>query len=440
MKITPSRKTAYDILLKIERHQAFSSVLLAQAEDSLNQLDRALAHALTLGTLRKKLYLDRLIEKLSGKKVKKLDLEVLVSIRIGLYQILFLDKIPPSAAVNESVNLVQQAKKSSAKGFVNAILRRATREQINPTENIENEIEKISIATSHPIWLLEKWIKDFGIVETKKLAEINNQTPKSVFRLTAQSDETTTAIVSKIGLEIVESEIVANAWVVSKTNEILRNLANLGKIYFQEESSQLVASLINLAPTENFWDVCAAPGSKATSIARQNVNSKRPHLLIAGDLYFHRLQNLKENCEKVGAQDLQIVGYNAENSVPFADETFDWILVDAPCSGTGTIRHNPEIRYSLKPEDFDELSKKQLKILNNASKTLKTGGRLVYSTCSLEREENEDVVERFLLENKNFQKVLPDLPRQFLTSQDFARTFPTRDQTDGFFIAMLIKK
>ena len=396
MKITPSRLATYEILLKIERDRAFSSVLLPLYEAEINSKDRALVHELTLGILRKKLYLDHLIEVLSGKKVSKLDLEVLISLRIGLYQILFLDKIPQSAAVNESVNLVLHAKKKSAKGFVNAVLRKSTREKINLTENIENEVEKISIETSHPIWLIEKWIKDFGLDETKKLAETNNQTPKLVFRLTAKSDEKTADILQKIGLEIVESEIVANAWRVSKSNEILQTYANSGKIYFQAEASQLVASLIKLKQGESFWDVCAAPGSKATYVARQKETGKRQNLLIAGDLHFHRLRNLKDNCEKIGAQDIQIVAYNAEIAVPFANEAFDWILIDAPCSGTGTIRHNPEIRYSLKIEDFKELAAKQLKILNTASKTLKIGGRIVYSTCSLEREENEEVIEKFL--------------------------------------------
>ena len=439
MIITPSRLSTYEILLKIERKKAFSSVLLPLYEEQINQKDRALVHELTLGILRKKLYLDYAIENLSGKKTSKLDLEVLISLRIGLYQILFLDKIPVSAAVNESVKLVLHAKKKSAKGFVNAILRKAIREKKVFTENIENEIERISIETSHPIWLIEKWIKDFGLDETKKLAEANNETPKLVFRLTNKSDEKTAEILNKVGLEIVGSKIVANAWIVSKSNEILRTYADTGKIYFQEESSQLVASLINLEPNESFWDVCAAPGSKATYIARQKVKSKSQNLLIAGDLHLHRLRNLKENCEKIGGQDIQIVGYDAENSIPFENNSFDWILIDAPCSGTGTIRHNPEIRYSLKFEDFADLSAKQLKMLNNASKALKIGGHLVYSTCSLEPEENEEVIEKFLAENKDFHKLLPKLPQQFLTQNGFARTFPPRDKSDGFFMAMLVK-
>lgn len=437
MKISPARVSAYEILFKIEREQAFSAVLLPQYEEKLNRPDRALTHELTLGILRRKLYLDRVIELLSGKKVGKLDVEVLLALRIGLYQILFLDKIPVSAAVNESVNLVQHARKTSAKGFVNAVLRKAAREKTDPAENIDDRLEKLSVETSHPVWLIEKWITDFGFEETARLAQINNQTPRMVFRLTAKSDDKTIEILKKVGLEMVESELVEGAWVVSKPNETLHSFAETGKVYFQEEASQMVAGLVNLQPGESFWDVCAAPGSKTTYVARQKAKSKEQNRLVAGDVYEHRLKILRENCLKQGADFVEIVSYDAEKEVPFADQTFDWILVDAPCSGTGTIRHNPEIRYSLNDKDFEELADKQLGILKNASKALKIGGRLIYSTCSLEREENEEVIAKFVALNPNFQKVLPDLPRRFLTEDGFARTFVPRDKTDGFFIAML---
>ncbi len=195
---------------------------------------------------------------------------------------------------------------------------------------------------------------------------------------------------------------------------------------------------LNLRENESFIDVCAAPGSKTTFI-----NSKRhtgnTKLFVAGDFYEHRIRSLRENCIRLDAQNIEFVRYDAEKSMPFADASFDVILLDAPCSGTGTIRHNPEIRYFLKPSDFIELSEKQLNILKNASKLLVKGGRLIYSTCSLEREENESVVENFLRGATNFRKVLPNVSERFLTAENFARTFPGRDSTDGFFIAVFEK-
>ncbi len=189
-----------------------------------------------------------------------------------------------------------------------------------------------------------------------------------------------------------------------------------------------------------FLDVCAAPGSKTTYIARQKVKDARQNLLVAGDLYEHRAKTLQANCRRQAAGFIKILRYDAEKDLPFADETFDAVLVDAPCSGTGTIRHNPEIRYFLQETDFAELAEKQLRILQNASKVLKKNGRLIYSTCSLEREENESVSERFTAENTEFERVAPPIGERFLTTEGYARTFPQTDKTDGFFITVFEKK
>ncbi len=164
---------------------------------------------------------------------------------------------------------------------------------------------------------------------------------------------------------------------------------------------------------------------------------QKPFSIIAGDYYWHRIENLRENLEKQAAEFVDIVQYDAMLDLPFAEESFDMILIDAPCSGTGTIRHNPEIRYFLDKEDFEMLSGKQLEILNKASKIVKTGGRLIYSTCSLEIQENEAVIEKFLFQNTNFKTIVPNVAEKFLTEDGFGRTFPHRDKTDGFFIATL---
>jgi 16S rRNA (cytosine967-C5)-methyltransferase len=438
MKISPARLAAFEILGKIEKEKAFSSVLLPLYEEKLDARDRALCHAMTLGVLRKKIYLDRVVQSFSKTKIAKLDVEVLNALRLALYQLLFLDKIPDFSAINESVNLVQKAKKTSAKGFVNAVLRRATREK--PELKFTDETERVSVETSHPRWLIENWIKQFGFDETEKLAQANNETPQMVFRLTAKSDEKTVEILKKLGVDLMESEIVSGAWRVEKASEMLFAYATEGKIYFQEESSQLVAETVNLEPNESFLDVCAAPGSKTTYVARQKAKGIRQNFLVAGDLYEHRLRFLKQSAANQGVKNLNLAAYDAENGLPFADETFDSVLLDAPCTGTGTIRHNPEIRYFLTEKDFAELSEKQLQILKNASKTLKKGGHLIYSTCSLERVENEAVIEKFLAENAGFEKAVLNLNNKFLTAEGFARTFPQRDATDGFFIAAVRKK
>ncbi len=432
MKISPARIAAFEILVKIEKEKAFSSVLLPLYEEKLEVKDRGLCHALTLVTLRQQIYLDRIIGQLTNHK--KLDAAVRIALRLGIAQLLFFDKIPNYSAISESVNLVKYAKKTSAKGFVNAVLRRVTREKIEL--EYADEIEKVSVETSHPRWLIERWAKEFGFEKAASLAFANNQAPNLVFRLTGKSDENTLEILSKVGLDFTESKEVPNAFQVSKPNEILFAFAQKGKIHFQEESSQLVGKIINLSENEKFLDVCCAPGSKFSQIADKSLSG---NLIVGGDLYEHRLRVVGEILEKTGIKSANLLTYNALSSLPFERESFDVVLVDAPCSGTGTIRHNPEIRYFLQENDFAELSAKQLEILNNASKVLRSGGRLIYSTCSLEIEENEAVCGKFLNQNSDFKKILPEMSERFLTEEGYARTFPDRDKMDGFFIAMFQK-
>jgi 16S rRNA (cytosine967-C5)-methyltransferase len=427
MKISPARTAAFDILIKIETDKAFSSVMLPVFEENLSPADRGLCHELVLGALRKQIYLDKIIDAFAGGK--KLDSAVRIAIRLGLYQLKFLDRIPDHSAINESVNLVQRAKKTSAKGLVNAVLRRVTREDI--ALEFADEIERISVERSHPRWLVERWIGLFGVDETERLAAANNEVPKLAFRFTAKSSR-------KDAEHAKRSEFVEGCFIGESFDPELRKLAESGDIYFQDEASQMVASIVQLRSGENFLDVCAAPGSKTTMIAAEFLNNE--NLIVAGDNNTSRLDFLQQNCAAQGVGFVNIVQYDAENTLPFAAESFDAVLVDAPCSGTGTIRHNPEIRYFLDEADIAELSDKQLRILENASKLVKTGGRLVYSTCSLEREENEAVCEKFMSGNKAFVKVVHDVLSRFVTDDGFARTFPHRDNMDGFFIAVFERK
>ena len=420
MIISPARIAAFEILSKIEQERAFSSALLPVYEEKLEAKDRALCHELTLGVLRKQIYLDRIIEKLSNGK--KIDSAVRIILRSGLYQLIFLDKIPAHAAINDAVNLTQKAKKTSAKGFVNAILRRYGREPVQL--EFADETEKIAVENSFPRWLIEKWIAQFGVEETRKLAVASNETPRLDYRYTAKTSE---AVKESLKRENIENE-----------KNYLRELAEAGKIYFQDAASQMVAETVNLQTDESYLDVCCAPASKF-SMVNYLVGEPRK-LFVGGDLYLQRLKTARKTCERTAAKNYQLLVYNAEKSLPFADASFDAVLLDAPCSGTGTLRHNPEIRYFLEEKDFAELSGKQLKILENASKVTKPGGRIVYSTCSLEQEENEAVCKQFAAENRDIVQIKPELPEHFLTAENYARTFPQRDQTDGFFIAVFEKK
>lgn len=426
MNISPARAAAFDVLLRVETEKAFSSVLLPIYEDTLSPADSSLCHKLTLGSLRRQIYLDRAIDQFAG--VKKLDAAVRVALRLGLYQLLFLNKVPNYSAINESVGLVQRAKKTSAKGFVNAILRRATRETL--TLYYADEIERISVETSHPRWLIEKWALEFGIDEAEQLAKANNDIPQAAFRLTRSDENIDPAITSSWQ----RSEFINGCFTSEKADQALRDLETEGTVYFQEVASQMVAQAVVISDRGMFLDVCASPGGKTGLIAQRFASGMK--LIAAGDLHWPRVEYLRDNCARQGVDFVNLIQYDATDALPFADETFDVILVDAPCSGTGTIRHNPEIRYFLKPEDFAELSQKQLNILTNASKVLIRGGSLIYSTCSLEKEENELVARRFLTENSSFSIIDSNVARKFRTDDGFARTWPNRDGMDGFFIAV----
>ncbi len=425
MKISPARVAAFDVLKRIETERAFSSVLLPEYEADLSAQDRSLCHGLVLGVLRRQMLLDRQMDHFSGGK--KIDIEVRISLRLGLYQLQYLDRIPAHSAVNESVSLVQRAKKSSARGFVNAILRGFQRELYRPVW--ESELERIAVETSHPEWLIEKWISQFGPDEAAELAAANNQAPPISYRFTAKS-RSVSPFPSSGG-----SDIVPGTFTAPRLTPELADASAAGEIYFQDEASQLVASLIDPPDRGSVLDVCAAPGSKITFAAAKTDGNAH---LVAGDLHHHRTRFLLENCRGQAAK-VSVVEYDAEKSLPFDDESFDLVLVDAPCSGTGTIRHNPEIRYFLRPEDFEDLSRKQLRILRNASKLVKRGSVLIYSTCSLETEENEAVASGFQAKLPDFISLVPPVEQRFITANGHARTVPHRDRMDGFFIAMFAR-
>ena len=438
--ISPARVAAFEILNKIELFGSFSSALLPQYEESLEPKDRGLCHELTLGVLRRKLFLDKIIREFTKKNIEKFDIEVLTALRIGLYQLIFLDRIPDYSAINDSVNLTKLAKKKSASGLVNAVLRKASK-ATSFNFHYADEIERIATETSHPVWLIKRWIDQFGIVKAESIASANNEAPKSTFRFTAKHYKKgiagQKAVLNMFDVDSLNSaKFAEGSYNLEKTSEFVKNLADSGEIYFQEEGSQLIGEYVNLRAGESFFDVCAAPGSKATNIALK-LGTDSKSLFVAGDFYDHRLSSLQQSCLNQGAEEIKFVRYDAEKQLPFADQIFDVVLVDAPCSGTGTIRSNPEIRYSLTKKDLIELPAKQLEILKNASKLVKSGGRIVYSTCSLETEENEQVIEKFLALDLGFEKSAISAIEAFLTGRGFVRTFPDRDGIDGFFVAVL---
>jgi 16S rRNA (cytosine967-C5)-methyltransferase len=419
-QISPARREAFEILREVEAG-AFSSILLAADRPELKASDRALTHELVLGVLRWQLWLDKLIEHFTKRKIESLDLPFRFALRLGLYQLRFLTRIPASAAVNESVNLVRSAKVSSAAAFVNAVLRRAIREaEFDPVSDVQDPIEKLAIEMSHPAWLIARWVEAFGREDAEAFARANNRVPPTAFRILAGDQSRIINRLTEAGATIELSKVAQEASRVSGAAALVRELAAEGKIYLQDEASQLVAQTVDLKAGETALDLCAAPGGKTTLMAQQ---AEDRALIVASDRSEKRLDTVTKIRASHNLTSIRSVLLDAAQPLPFENSVFDRILVDAPCSGTGTLRRNPEIRWRISEADIHELAAKQKLFLKNATRVLKPGGQLVYSTCSVEREENEAVVRDFLQNNRSFEQL------------QTRRTWPHREGTDGFFIA-----
>ena len=423
-EISPARAAAFNILKQVETG-AFSSVLLAAEEPRLQPVDRALCHELVLGVLRWQLRLDKILEYFSKRAIESLDPPVRIALRLGLYQLRYLTRIPASAAVNESVSLVRAARLSSATAFVNAVLRRAIREaEYDPAAEVSDPLERIAIQTSHPAWLIDRWASAFGLDEAEAFASANNMLPPTAFRVVAHraSESEVLARLNAAGAIIESSEVVDGAWRVSGAASLLRDLSAAGEIYLQDEASELVAQELKVGPGERVLDVCAAPGGKTTLLADLSADDA---FIVAGDRSATRMETVEATMRLHQLKSIKPVLLDAVDSLPFATGSFDKVLVDAPCSGTGTLRRNPEIRWRLAPVDIFTLADQQEQILKRALEMVKPDGRIVYSTCSVEREENEEVI-----------AIVADRFQLLKTT----RTWPQRDGCDGFFVAVFARR
>ena len=440
MTVAPARRSAFEILRRVETESAYASVLLAALDSRMREDDRALCHELVLGVLRRKLWLDKTIEHFGERKTEKLDLVVRLALEVALYQLRFLTRVPASAAVNESVNFVRASRVKSAAGFVNAVLRRATREpDYDPVAAIVDPIQKQSIETSQPAWLIERWVLAFGFDEAAAFARANNQAAPTAVRLTAKASRdkgTAERVLQKLrdaGAEVIPSQIAPDSWRVMGASNVVRELANDGLIYLQDEASQLLAHLLHVEPNQRVLDLTAAPGSKATHIAALAPTAT----IVAADVRPKRVETMRRLAIKQGAR-INVLIHDATKPLPFPDESFDRVLLDAPCSGTGTLRRNPEIRYRLKPDDITELAEQQRQMLACAAAVVRPGGRLLYSTCSVEPEENERVVDQFASNRPDFRAVhLGSAISSFIPDPSSLqlRLWPHRQGSDGFFIA-----
>ena len=454
MKISPARAAAYDVLLRVERDAAFATeVLDARLEALEKRADAALATELTLGVLRWQRLLDFLLGHHTKSGIGALDAEVRLALRLGLYQLRFLSRVPAAAAVSDSVELVKRARKSSAAGLVNAILRRSARDphlRGSPDSLLPPDLslaERLGISLSHPDWLVARWLVRFGEAGTRALLESNNRPPRlTAAILDAGRAQETRAALSHCGFEVSPGQWLASAVEIRSARDASSRRSPLSPLpahaIIQDEASQMIPLLAGVQPADRVLDLCAAPGGKTARLALQ----ARGGLLVASDLHLHRLRQMRQLLSRAGVPGVAAVALDATRPLPFSAK-FDRILVDAPCSGTGTLARNPEIRWRLKPEDLSALAAKQRALLREALARLAPGGRLIYSTCSLEPEENEQIVDEILTSGRarlahSGATLAPHLRPQAPAASLFDprgifRTLPPRDSTDGFFAVAL---
>jgi 16S rRNA (cytosine967-C5)-methyltransferase len=436
MAVSPARQAAFSILLRVERESAFAVELLhSSLLDPLSLADRNLTTEIVMGVLRWRSVLDHVIARLSFTPFRKLDLEVLTALRMGVYQKQFLNKIPTHAAVNETVELVKQAKKTSAAGLVNAVMRKVKRE-VEPNPNLA-QVDHLASSLAHPKWLVERWETNFGFEAARQICEYDQRIPQTALRLASSDEE---AALSREGIQLAPGALMASARTVLSGDITTTVSFRSGTVAIQDEGSQLVAALVGQG--KRILDCCAAPGGKTGALATRLPEAE----IFASELHPHRARLLRRMAPQ---QNIHVVTADAL-SLPFTAE-FDRVLADVPCSGTGTLARNPEIKWRLRPDDLSDLQSRQRAILGAAMQHVAPGGRLIYSTCSLEPEENEQVVADCLHNQAEF-KVVPvreELRRlqqsgelvwkdiDNLVDGDYLRTIPGIHPCDGFFAAIL---
>lgn len=446
MAETDPRRLAADVLLAVDDGQ-WSDEALARALDAarLGDADRALATRLVYGTLARRRSVDYTIEAWAARPLAKIDPVVLTALRLGLFQMEFLDRVPDHAAVMTSVELVAR-RAASAKGFVNALLRRAQREGLVPPPD-SPDITHLGVMNSHPDWLVEMWVDELGRDEAEALMEANNEAAPTCYRALDDRDAALKAL-AVVGIDAEAGRHAASSIVIAGPVHRLDGLAVV-----QGEASQLVVEMLDPQPGERVLDACASPGGKTAAIAARvirgplQISEKSvpvPDLVVACDPAPRAAERVRASLANAGITEGVTFHECAVENLAAGAGTFDAVLADAPCSGLGTLRQHPEIRWRRTPADLEDLAGRQRAILAAAARLVKPGGRLVYSTCTIARIENDDVVDSFLADHPEFSRTarsrLPAGVAALCDEDGTLRTFPHRDGIDGFFAVRMQRR
>jgi 16S rRNA (cytosine967-C5)-methyltransferase len=448
MALNKAREVALKILYDVNEKQAYSNISLNRyiEENKLSDPDRGLVSEIVYGTLKWKLTIDYIIEQHSNVKLKKLSPWILNILRLGIYQLLYADRIPESAAVNESVTLAKRYGHSASSGYVNAVLRNVARKglDIRFPDDKQDVVKYLSVKYSHPEWLVKKWTQEYGRDFAESLLKSNNQIPAFSIRvnlLKTTKDELKASLEEK-GYKVLPGKYINEALIIENPAAFMHTDSfKQGHFMVQDESSMLVSRILAPEPGDVVVDVCSAPGGKASHMAEMMNNKGR---VIARDIFDHKVKMICDNAARLG---IGIIEPEIFDSAVFDDrlsEKADKVLVDAPCTGLGILRRKPEIRWSREIEDLESILNIQYRILYASSGYVKPGGMLVYSTCTINREENENMVGRFLENNQEFSltdinALIPVELKPAASVKGCVQTYPNTNDIDGFFIAKLQK-
>jgi 16S rRNA (cytosine967-C5)-methyltransferase len=446
--IAPARTAAFSALREVVSARLDLPAALTRVRPTLqDERDRALATDLVTGTLRWQRQLDYLIAEFSKRPLTKLDFDVLQILRLAAYQLIHLDRVPAAAAVNDAVAMTKHARKTSAAGLVNAVLRgisRNTHRLPLPQRPPEGDpLDYLEVSLSHPRWLAGRWLARYGFDRAQRWETFNNTAAPITIRTNRlkTTSEALTRTLEAHGVKVEPARYAPDGFVVASGNPLRTPVAGSGLFFLQDEASQLVSMLASPKPGMRVLDTCASPGGKTTAMAATAGDRAQ---IVAADVRSARVQLLKETVGVSGTRNVRVVQADVESGLPF-NSIFDVVFVDAPCSGLGTVRRDPDIRWRRKESDLATLARAQLRMLHHAAAAVRLGGRLIYSTCSSEPEENEMVVMEFLDTDPRFRRL--DLRaeddtnsqaiRPVLDDLGFLRTTPDQHGLEAFFGAVL---
>ncbi|AME05335.1 16S rRNA (cytosine(967)-C(5))-methyltransferase RsmB [Bacillus siamensis] len=446
MKKINVRELALEALEKLEQNQAYSNLLLTSVikTNTLSDQDRGLLTELVYGTLQNKIALDYILKPFI-RKPNKVKPWVIQLLRLSAYQMEYLEKIPDRAAIHEAVEIAKKRGHKGIASFVNGILRSLQREGAPSFAEIEDPILRLSTETSHPEWLVKEWVEAYGFEAAEKICRVHLVPPKQTLRVNHIKADREKLLneMENAGLEAEAGDLSPDAIKLLKGSIANTEFFQNGQVSIQDESSMLVARALDPKPGETVLDACAAPGGKSAHIAELMENEGS---LTSLDLHRHKVKLIKEGAERLGLTIIDAQTMDARKAGDaFGAERFDRVLVDAPCSGFGVIRRKPDMKYTKTPDDSRRLSEIQLGILREIAPLVKKGGTLVYSTCTMDRTENDEVMHAFIQEHPEFEpdlsleKRLPEKARPFVQDGSL-QILPHYFGTDGFFISSMRKK